>query len=291
MNGLVSESTTELWQYKIPLKKGHFREGIILKTPTGFGDIAPLPGFSRETLAQACAEALRCLHDGPLTIPQLPSVRFAFDCARAPIPALQVPINALNVVRPGFTALKIKVGHLTIEEAIAQIRQAPKTLELRLDFNQQWPLEKLLAFSNHFSAEEFAYLEEPTQSFSDLMLFSQKTGFPIAVDESIPDVPYLEIPTLKALIVKPTILGCIPPTKPNVELIFSSAFESGVGVLHLARLAAENNPYRPHGLDPYSHLQEDILSIKPTLEQGFLKWNSAIHLQHGSLCKIATFRN
>ena len=263
----------QLIPYKIPLKNGSFREGIIVKTATGLGDIAPLPGFSRESLAEAAAEAERLLPEFPHAKPQLPSVQFAFACAQIPLTSTKVAVNALNTYRLGFTAVKIKVGHLPLLDAIDLIQTFPK-VELRLDFNQQWSLEKLLEFSNYFNPTDFAYLEEPTKRFSDLMTFSKKTGFPIAVDESIPYVPYLEIPTLKALVVKPTILGFIPEKPLGIDLIFSSAFESGVGVTHIAKLAAEKSPHRAHGLDPYTHLLDDVLKPKPKIEQGFFSWTA-----------------
>lgn len=275
-----------LYEYKLPLKNGTCREGIIVETPTGFGDIAPLPGFSKETLSEAKSEAIKLLPEFPNCYPKLPSVRFAFDCAKVAIGNLQVPVNGLNSHRDGFKALKIKLGHLNVAESIALIKAAPKKIELRLDFNQQWSLEKLLEFSTYFAPHDFAYLEEPTKNFADLITFSKKTGFPIAVDESIPYVPYLQIPTLKALIIKPTILGKIPIPPPNVELIFSSAFESGIGVSHIARLASIHNPTRPHGLDPYTHFLDDILQAKPTIDAGFFYTKGNLELNHGSACLI-----
>jgi len=242
--------------YKLPLKNGTFRKGIIIQIGDNYGDIAPLPGFSTETL-----ETLT--HDSP-------SVKFALECVKHPIVPLSVPINALNVHRTGFKALKLKVGQLSVNNTVSWIKTTPKNIELRLDFNRQWPLSKLLEFSKHFAPTDFAYLEEPTKDFSDLMAFSRQTGFPIAMDESIPYVPYWEIPTLKALVVKPTILGYVPEPPPGVELIFSSAFESGVGIAHIARLAMQYNPNRPHGLDPYSHLVQDIINPRHTISNGCL---------------------
>jgi O-succinylbenzoate synthase len=262
-----------LTPYKLRLKNGSFREGAILQTEKGFGDIAPLPGFSSETLAEAINEAETLLPDFPHAKPTLPSVQFAFSCAQIPLKSVKVPVNALNVIREGFSVVKIKVGHLSIEEAIEEIKHC-KHCSIRLDFNQQWPLEKLLKFSSYFSPTDFAYLEEPTKEFSDLLLFSEKTRFPIAVDESIPHVPYWQIPTLKALVIKPTILGFIPEKIPGIEQIFSSAFESGIGVTHIAILAAEINPLGVHGLDPYTHFCEDVLSPKPTIERGIFSWTA-----------------
>ncbi len=267
---------------------GAFREGLILQIGNGFGEIAPLPGFSRETLEEAKEEALRLLPSFPNATPALPSVRFALDCALHPMPSsFKLSINALNQHREGFKALKLKLGPLLLNEALKLLKETPKHLELRLDFNRQWPLERLLAFAGHFTPTDFAYLEEPCSNFSDLLSFSKLTQFPIAVDESIPTIPYWEIPTLKALIVKPTILGSVPPPPPGVELIFSSAYESGIGILHLARLCLQYNPDRPHGLDPYTQFLEDVLPEGPLISKGFISWQQKhLTLQHPSLCQI-----
>jgi O-succinylbenzoate synthase len=262
--------------YKLPLKNGpygSFREGLIVQTETGFGDIAPLLGISPETFEEAREEAVRLLPDFPNVEPKLPSVRFAFDCAKVPLKSVSVPVNALNEYRPGFSVVKIKVAKLSVEQTKALIDQIPTGIGIRLDFNRQWPLEKLFRLADLYPPTAFDYLEEPTRDFSELLQFSEKTGFPIAMDESIPDVPYWQIPTLKALVVKPTILGTVPKPPPGVELIFSSVFESGVGVTHIARLAAQHNPNRPHGLDPYTHLQSDLLVPRPTIENGLFKWS------------------
>ena len=252
--------------YKLLLKNGSFREGILLQIGERCGDIAPLPGLSQETLAEAWEEAKRL--PAP---PKLPSVRFALACTESPWPpAFQLPINALNIYRPAFRSLKLKVGGMSVEEALIHIHRVPAKVAIRLDFNRQWPLAKLLALAKHFSPEDFDYWEEPTAEFSELLEFSKCTRFPLALDESIPEVPYWELPTLKALVVKPTILGEVPLAPPGVELIFSSAYESGVGILHLARLALQHNPTRPHGFDPYSQLVQDVFTPKLLLEKGFL---------------------
>jgi len=261
----------ELREYRLRLKNGTFREGILLENDGCFGDIAPLPGFSRETLEDAKEEALHTLRTG--APPTLPSVRFAFTCASTPLPpTLSIATAALDRQVPGFRVLKFKLGHLTLDEAVEKIKSLPKHVQLRVDFNQQWPLEKLLRFASHFTPKDFDYLEEPTKSFDDLLIFSKETRMPIAVDESIPYVPYWEIPTLKTLVVKPTILGEVPDPKGQAELIFTSAYESGIGLLHIARLAQQHNPDRPHGFDPYTQLLDDVLTPRPVIADGFLTW-------------------
>lgn len=260
-----------LIDYRLPLANGTWREGSLLQNGQCYGDIAPLPGFSRESLEEARAEARRVLRTG--ASPTLPSVCFAFACASTPLPpSLQVRTAMLDRPEPEGTVVKYKVGRLSLEETVALVAKIPKGFEIRLDFNRKWPLEKLLAFAKHFTPEAFDYLEEPTLSFADLLTFSKETGMPIAVDESILAIPYWEIPSLKAVVVKPTILGEIPFVPPGVDLIFTSAYESGIGLLHIANLAAKHSPEQVHGFDPYSFLQSDVLENRPVIANGFLTW-------------------
>ncbi len=279
-----------LYSYRLPFLNGKFREGLILQIDQCFGDIAPLPGYSSETLLEAQEEAVRLLPAMPHAMPTLPSVRFALACAQQSLSApISLPLNALQTHRTGFQALKLKLGDFSLNDAIELIKQIPKHIELRLDFNRRWPLDRLLALASHFSPTDFAYFEEPTAHFSDLLAFSRITEFPIAIDESMNSIPYWEIPTLKTVVVKPTIIGYIPAPPPNTELIFSSAYESGIGALHLARLAQYHNPNRPHGLDPYTHLAEDLLARRPTIEEGLFCWSGGeVILDHPSLCLIAS---
>jgi O-succinylbenzoate synthase len=270
----------ELYEYRLPMKNGLWRTGLIVQNGNCFGDIAPLPGFSSESLAEAKEDALHVIRTG--ATPKLPSVRFGIDCAFTAFPgSLHLPVAALDREGAGFQAIKLKLGALSLEDALTVVKRTAKHLEIRLDFNRKWPLEKLLSFAEHFTPTTFAYFEEPAISFADLLTFSKLTGMPIAVDESIPEVPYWEIPTLKAIIVKPTILGKIPFIPPNTELIFSSAYESGIGLLHIARLAKEHNPNRPHGLDSYTHLLEDVITPRPVIGNGMLTWNGVPNLDFG----------
>ena len=82
-----------LYRYQLPFtqpltfhgKVEVAREGLLVRVDKGWGEISPLPGFSKETLAEAQAEALACLEQlaqGQPIAPLLPSVQFGFDCAR-----------------------------------------------------------------------------------------------------------------------------------------------------------------------------------------------------------------
>lgn len=261
------------------------REGLILQYKDGLGEIAPLPGWSREALSEALSETLSLLSDLPHAKAQLASVQFGISCALRPfsLAPLRVPLCALHTPRPGCSSLKLKLGSLSPESAIQLVRPYLGRYRLRLDVNRAWTLDQALQFASAFSPDDFDYLEEPVSSFSDLIQFSRLTHFPIAVDESLQDSPFLEVPTLKAAIVKPTLLGKIPPLPPSLPLILSSSYESSLGILQIARLSS--SPL-PQGLDTFA---EDLLVPPLQVEEGHLTWvPSSQPLNMSKLCLLAT---
>jgi len=255
----------KLFRYKLPMKNGKNREGLIVQLDDGFGEIAPLPGFSKETLEEAQIEALEWAHTGKE--PTLPSVRFGIASTKKPLQSVHLPLCSLGP-RDGFTTTKIKLGHLPLSDAISLVKEHYRKANLRLDCNRAWSLEEALEFASHFKPDDFAYLEEPVRSFAELVAFSKATQFPIALDESIHG-DWAQIPSLKAIVVKPTIVGYIPQIPPHLDLVLSSAYESGLGLLHIANLARSTLPI---GLDTYRAM-EDALLINPIeCSSGTFSW-------------------
>ena len=87
-----------LYRYQLPLTHPltfhnqtiEQREGLLLHWGSSWSEIAPLPGFSRETLAEAEQETIAFLSafKQGKTIPvTYPSVQFGLDCARRSWPA------------------------------------------------------------------------------------------------------------------------------------------------------------------------------------------------------------
>jgi O-succinylbenzoate synthase len=65
------------------------REGLLVSINGHWGEIAPLPGFSTETLAEAEAESLACLaalSRGEKAVPTVPTVPFGVGCAFTVLP-------------------------------------------------------------------------------------------------------------------------------------------------------------------------------------------------------------
>lgn len=279
-----------LYSYQFPLTHGygHVREGLILEWNEGWGEIAPLPGFSRETLVEAKAEITSLLSKLDTAQPKCPSVRFGIDCAknRFSLEPIEIPLSALGP-RPGFKTAKLKLSHLPIEEAISLTQKHYKNYRLRIDCNRNWSLKDALRFASHFSPHDFEYLEEPLQTFSELVQFSEITQFPIAVDESLLDSPWREVPTLKAVVVKPTIVGFIPQIPPHLDLILSSSIESGLGLLHIARLAQSSLPM---GLDTLRFFKDNLLTSPIRSEGGIFSWYPSPQppIDISKLCLIAS---
>ncbi|MBI2743151.1 MAG: o-succinylbenzoate synthase [Chlamydiales bacterium] len=287
----------KLYSYSLPVKGFPRREGLILELTTedgrtSFGEVAPLPGWSLETLEEAHAQLINLSAKTPL----LPSVAFGIESTKLPSPSLPLkfPISSLLVgsfrqimnkaercAREGVTSVKLKLSTLSEEEASSLIRTLKNTFSLRIDLNRAWSLDKSLKFFSEFSPEDFDYIEEPCSRIEDLFHFP----LPLAVDESLREAPLeylLKIPQLKALIFKPTLQGGFKMGKllaeaakrHNLDLIFSSSFESGVGISQIALLAhALDLPIKPLGLDTYSFLEEDILVAPLGISSGILTLN------------------
>lgn len=229
----------KLYRYRFPL-----REGLILQINNGWGEIAPLPGFSQETLEEAERETIHSLHTG--TPPTLPSVCWGLACALQKYDSspLSLPLCAFKTPFPGCTHLKLK--------SPTSLPTYRGKYRLRLDCNRSWTLEQAFRFAEQHDPKDFDYLEEPLQTFEELKIFSEQTHFPIAIDESFREgVPYWELPSLVAIVIKPMLSGTIPILPYSTTL--SSSFETSLGLLHIARKAT---PTLHHGLHTFT---EDLL--------------------------------
>ncbi|MFC5706977.1 o-succinylbenzoate synthase [Aeromonas eucrenophila] len=290
--------TLALYRYHLPFtqpltfhgKVEVAREGLLVRIDDGWGEIAPLPGFSRETLAEAQAETLACLAQlarGQAIAPALPSVQFGLDCARRHWPAQTATLPEPYPLIQGSpqellknwkiwlheTPLKakLKVARYPMRDELALIRlllDRRPTLKLVLDANQGWTREEAWAFCGHLDPNRIEYLEDVCANFDDIAFVAARTGMPMALDELLAQgKPWQPIPQLKALVLKPTLLGALANSEALVararelrlKVIVSSCFESGVGLGQLARLAGEWAPEQAPGLDTRRWMTGDLL--------------------------------
>ena len=297
--------TLSLHPYEILLTNGHSRFGALIKIidekgNSGWGDIAPLPEWSKETLEECLQQISRMQNEiikiewtSSTLLNELaelnlfPAALFGLESALliilSPLPEFTVNASALLMGsveeilnqaklrhREGFTSAKLKVSNLNFEEAAHVIHQLKDIFRLRIDVNRAWRAEDSLHFFSEFPCDTFDYVEEPFQNPKDLVKFTH----PLAVDESFPEDLSLEelelLPTLKALIYKPTIqggmLGSLPlyewAIKRGFSLVLSSSFESDLGLAHIASIAFRLSLTAPIGIGTY-HFLSDYLCATP----------------------------
>lgn len=250
-----------LYRYSIPvdsqlilrnrfLKK---REGLLVqikcKDHEGWGEIAPLPEFSEETLEMAEKQTALWLkkwdearsHDEKLSLDGLyPSVAFGLSCALAELKGrlnaegnyqvaplcygdpdeLYEPLDQMQ----GKKVAKIKVGiyEANRDGLIADmLLEAIPDLHLRLDANRSWTPAKAQMFAKYVKPahrSRIQFLEEPCKTRDESRQFALETGIAIAWDESVrePDFIVQAEPNVAAIVIKPTLIGSL---EKCVELI------------------------------------------------------------------------
>ncbi|MBF58007.1 MAG: o-succinylbenzoate synthase [Halomonas sp.] len=288
-----------LYRYSLPFRQPLMfkrerlanREGLLVSINGQWGEIAPLPGFSTETLAEAEAESLACLaalSRGEKVSPALQSVQFGFDCAQRswpsnlpaslpPYPLLQGAPAALIQSLPTAdwqasppSRLKLKVARYAMEEELALIEQLAArlpTTKLILDANGGWTRQEAQRFCERLPLKQIDYLEEPCATFADTIAVAEATGVAIALDETLTrGEEWNYHPQLKALVIKPTLIGSLSACEAlvqrarasNLRVVISSSFESDLGLRLLSRLASVWAPDEPPGLDTGHWLTERV---------------------------------
>ena len=183
------------------------REGVLLSPvdqPYCWGDAAPLPGLSRETVE----DVIRGLQVD--TGFQPPSLRFALQSLKLPGATGRVPVNALlqgtraamlhrarELRDLPFQAVKLKVGwQRSVADEIELVRELRQQLRddqrLRLDANRRWTLEQAVRFGKGVSSLDIEYIEEPLIRPRECEAFFERTGVPYALDETLAELPRLE---------------------------------------------------------------------------------------------------
>ena len=206
------------------------REGIWLKLQsekfTGFGEAAPLSGFSRETLKEV-HYALEGFHQAiegenfesdelfsliEVHSQNIPSVRFSLETAiydilakEAELPLAkycnpsaktEIPVNGMTGVHfpgDGFSIIKVKVGFRNIFDEIENMEYLTKSfgedIQFRLDANGAFDLPKAIRFCKGMEKFNIDYIEQPlpANNLEDLAELTYHTEISIAVDESLTD--------------------------------------------------------------------------------------------------------
>ena len=303
--------SVQIYRWQVPMDAGvvlrerrlKTRDGLFVHLQQGdrqgWGEISPLPGFSRESLEEAEA-SLRawCLawRDGAdPQLPGLPAVDFGISCALAELDGTlpqkadyrAAPLCtgdpdelfAVLAAMPGEKVAKIKVG---LYEAVRDgmvanlLLEAIPDLRLRLDANRAWTLLKAQQFAKYVNPayrDRIAFLEEPCKTRADSLAFARETGIAIAWDESLreDDFAFVAEPGVSAVVIKPTLTGSLEKVRQQVSAaqaagltaVISSSIESSLGLTQLARIAAWLTPDTVPGLDTLNLMQAQLIRSWP----------------------------
>lgn len=275
------------------------RQGIFLQFTNEIGQIAhaeisPLPGYSKESIDEAFRQLEQVksfllhiqwfqedIHSTLLDLDLYPSVFFGLESILNELcdPKVHIPCKKYALIlgtfeeifsraqqahKEGFRSAKIKVGHLDIEQTTEIVFSLQEKFRLRLDFNRRWSLKKTLQFCAQFPVNQFDYLEEPTEAWSDLLEFPYR----FALDETLREHPvnlFLPVENFTTCIVKPTLYYPFDELlKTKKQIILSSSFESPLGIRQIERLAARLELLDiEHGLDTlryFEDIHDDTLS-------------------------------
>lgn len=281
----MSSVKWKVFAYDIPYVTRGSRQGLLVCFTSSdgkesWGEIAPFPGRSQETLDQALAQLLQLLNSKQPDDEIFPSVQFGLESALSPQMPLSAPLYALLSGDPdavlkqaeaasahGYSTVKLKVSSFPIAVAQKLIHTLKERFRIRVDCNSAFSFDEAMSLFSPFPQEIFDYIEDPTYELQHLPAFSH----PFALDETVQryaSLPIAEYRNLYGFILKPTVLGGEKGCRSIVEfaqkrglkIVFSCAFESGLGLLQILKLASRFNLVSdPLGLDTYRHLKQDLL--------------------------------
>lgn len=246
--------TAKLYRYALPMDSGVIlrdnrlkeREGFIIELNdngrVGRGEIAPLPGFSTETMDEAYTQLIEQLtswKQGNMPDYQLLSSSVAFGLSMALLELEGgLPVEGVYRSAPlcsgdpdellpklmameGKKVAKIKVGlYEPIRDGMVAnlFLESIPDLNLRLDANRAWTKEKALKFASYITPsfrQRIEFIEEPCETPGDSFSFAISTGIAIAWDETLqhsvrkPDFQLDDFNGVKTIIIKPTLIGSV----------------------------------------------------------------------------------
>lgn len=302
----------ELFRYSLPLRipiewggiKYRTRDGALVRLTDaqgreGWGEIAPLHGFSLESLDSALNEARQVLakwgamddiYPFPLEPLTLASVRSGLEQALWQLnsaeswhkgrsvrlqvllsgPHDQIIMDAESLRPSGVEAIKFKAGQGGVDKDIRLARRLRKILpdaSLRVDANQSWKLEQAQAFIDGVKHLRIDYIEEPVLNRAHLWQLIHESAIPIALDETLRGSREDELKDASQIyVIKPALMGGVSTTQRFIRQSLANGKRCIIssswesGIgMHALLQLAANLPNEVHGLDTYRYLSADVL--------------------------------
>ncbi len=330
----------DLAYFEIPFRKPYrigsgsisARRGIMVRRKVGlrfgYGEVAPLLGFHRETLDQALSSLRESVSNN--ATPMCPSAAFGLSCAietasanprygfSDPAPESDLGINAFFAGGSrdakvaftagqfdGFQTIKIKIGR---GKPVDDLRTINTILELvgpdvriRLDGNRTMTLEVAERLLSRIDPDRIDYVEEPLINHADLSELSRRVGMVMAIDESLHlGVPIEEVvgaPGVEVQIVKPSLIGTLEEVESVVtqgrihgmDTVLSTAVDTSYTIALVARMARSLGVGdRDHGLGTASLFASDVVLPAPII-RGRMKISLTLPVPNLQFTPIAQF--
>ena len=299
----------EIKQYDLPLArpitiKGNTitrRKGVVFIVCNedgfvGYGEAAPLEGLHPESLDDCICQLkdikseIAGLENGILPEGLSGSVRLAVEMATwdvfAETESINIPVNgllmpgagsmvsdAVELVDVGYTSIKVKVGRQGIAEDIEMVSEIKDVAEgkaaLRLDANRTWDIGQAVEFCRKVGTGGIEYIEEPVKDIKDHSEFYERTGLPIALDETLIECGLdSDLSHVGAFILKPSLIGGLGRTAEFISFarenkitpVISCTFQSSVALCGFALFAAKMGLGDiAHGIGTFEWFGDDLL--------------------------------
>lgn len=278
------------------------REGFIVRVEqasgVGYGEIAPIPAFGTETVAQAADFLWGVVADSELAddvgaLADLPCCAFGLSSALADagpiarrnydvaalLPAGKAALPAVKAkLARGYETFKWKVGvdAVEVEQVLFQklVALLPTGARLRLDANcglSVGDLERWLwVLQRH--VERVEYLEQPLPVGQERLMagYAESFGVPIALDESLNGEGGSQWLNKWSgpLVVKAALMGDCRGLVERLRLVagrvvLSSVFETAIGLDNALRIADQlPEHHRAIGFDTFDTFADSLSILK-----------------------------
>ncbi len=194
-----------------------------------------------------------------------------------------------DLLADDFKTIKIKLGVNSIEDDVEFVKQITNridnSIKIRLDANGNWNYQQAEFAVINLPQDKIELIEQPVNNINELVMLSDFSPIPIAIDESIKNSAeakdIIERSNITNIVLKPSLLGSIIQTisliksaeKFEKKIIISSAFETVVGrsaVVWLASFVVGNHA---HGLNTAAHFEEDLATDNYLISEGEILFN------------------
>lgn len=291
------------------------REGLILRavhadSQVSFAEVAPIPELGTESLDTTLTAlekgqrtplldtAISVLHQNIQGWPS-PQHRQLTNTA---LLQLQNTAQAKALQAEGWRCFKFKIGLDSADREIPQFLGTAKALgsgiKLRLDANGSLDEPTTHRWAKACqSIESLEFLEQPMAPGKEAQMadIANNYGIRIALEESIKSLTDIEDCIVRGpqgpFIIKPLLINDLDrflklrQAHPDVSFIYSSSFESAVGLQTLLHLASSDPSAHAIGLGTLAYFENDGLSASytasPIIDVRFLSdhqlediWNS-----------------